>query len=282
MGVLDRIRSIIGGSSDGEGVADGRTASEGESAGIDRGAGTGRAGTDPGDDRKVGAHGAHWDAAVGTDDEVREATVEAVRRGETLPGRTVGGREVVGHRHPAGNAVWTCAVTTGESLTTAYPVAGGIGHEVTVTEVIEWANGVEAQVAFDLSGRRAAAFDAGYFRPVEYEAGDAIRLDLSGFAYEVAPAGGESQVTEGGVPEEGQQAFVGFDGGDVDDYLLRGRVEEVRHGEFRGRDLYGLRIPIPEGGEVAVYAADHVLDGYVPEPGDEVEGVVWLQAWVAD
>lgn len=288
MGVLDRIRSILGGSRDGETgdypadrPAGGGPAAGDDPPGIDRGAGTAREGAAD-DDRKAGAHGAHWDAVLGDDELVREAIVEAARAGETVPRRAVEGQGVTGRLHPAGNPVRTCAVTTDGTLTTAYPVGNGIAHEVTVTEVVEWANGVEAQVAFDLSGRRAAAFDAGYFRPIDYGPGDAVRMELSGFAYELAPAGGEAAVTEGEVPEEGEAAFVGFDGGDVDDYLVRGRVGEVRQGTYRGRDVYGLRLSIPEGGEVAVYAADHVLEGYVPEPGDEVEGVLWLQGWIRD
>lgn len=294
MGVLDRIRSLLesDGTRQGDGDGRGQSASGGNGAGgsrtaggqlgIDRGAGSDRVGVDPDDDRKTGAHGSHWDAVVPTDDAVRDATLDAVQEGDPVAGRSIRGSEVVGHRYPREGAVRTCAVSVDGTVTTAYPTAEGVPHEVTVTEVVEWANDVEAQVAFDLAGQRAAAFDASYFRHGgTYGEGDALRVALSGLAYDLSPAENGSDGGSGtDVPGDDPVAFVGFDGGDADDYLFRSRIRAVDRTAYRGLTVHRLRVPLSvDGPEIGVYAADHVLDGYVPESGEEVEGVLWLQGW---
>lgn len=282
MGVFDRIRTLFGGGDGGDArtgsgrmgddqVGDGRV-------GVDRGAGTRRVGVDPDDDRKTGAHGAHWDPLLPTE-ELREATVEAVEGGDPVAGRPLDGHEVQGYRHPADGPVRTCTVAVDGTVATAYPTAEGMVHDATVTEVVDWANDVEAQLAVEVAGRRAGLFDAAYFaRDRDYAPGDDVRLELAAFAYELEHTGGDGDVDPDAGPAEGPGVFVGFGGGDVDDYLFMGRVEAASRHRYRGRTVRRFRVPfVGDDVEIPVYAAERVIDGEVPQPGEEVEGVVWLQ-----
>ena len=40
----------------------------------------------------------------------------------------------------------------------------------------------------------------------------------------------------------------------------------------------------PDDGEfrIAIFASEHVLDGYVPQLGEDVEGILWLQGRIID
>ncbi len=297
MGIFDRIRSAIGGGSDTDPMDPLDTAGEGR-PGVDRGAGTDRVGVDPDDDRKTGSHGSHWDAIAERNSQVREATVAAVREGRSIEGRSVDGTSVVGHDYPDA-PLRTRAVSIDGTVATTFPVGTGIAHRVTIEEVIEWANDVEAQVAFELAGKRLAAFDAGYFaRESDYEAGETREFELSAFAYDLDPAeagaladdeAGDGTVTDDEQPVQSPDlaTYLPFEGGDVDDYVFQSPVSEVRELSFGSVTVYRLRLPLfrddhDRNVDVAVYAAEHMTGGYRPREGDAVEGVIWLQCRESD
>lgn len=277
--MFDQIRSALGTTGDERsGTPDGEPAAWEGQPGIDRGAGTDRVGVAPDDDRKTGAHGAHWEALVPAE-ELRAATVDAVEEGDTLRGRPVDGREVEGYYHPARGPVGTCAVALDGTLATAYPLAEGIVHPATVTEVVEWANGIEAQVAVEVGGRRAGLFDAGYFaRDREYAPGDEVDLELAAVAYELGTVEGEADVDPDAGPADGPGVFVGFDGGDLDDYLFTARVVDASRHRYRGRTVRRVRVPfVGDEVEIPVYAGEGAVEGEAPGPGEDAEGVIWLQ-----
>lgn len=283
MGLFDRIRDALGSGATG-GTPSGTDAPTRES--VDRGAGTDRVGVDPDDDRKVGSHGSHWDALTASSEEVRAAIRRAVDDGDRYGGRAVGGGEVVGHEAPADGSLRTTAVSIGGALATAYPVGTGVVHEVTVDEVIEWANGIEAQVDCHLHGKTLGAFDATYYRGREYGAGDGVAVELAAFAYDLDRAEAETVTTGSGeqVSTEGMAGAVPVEGGDLDEYVFQSTPKRVVETAFGDRTVYRLRLPLfrTEDGDdvdVAVYVGDH-LAGFRPQEGRDVEGVVWIQGQV--
>jgi hypothetical protein len=274
VGLFDRIRDALGG----------EDADRNGRGGVDRGAGTDRvAGADAGD-RKVGSHGSHWDGVTQTSEEVKTAMEAAVQDGERFEGPAVDGGAVAGYEYPSDRSIRTCAVSLGATLATAYPVGDGVVHEVAVERVVEWANGVEAQVEFDLAGEPLGAFDAGYYRHGgrNYVVGDTVSFELSAFAYDLERGEAENLTTESGeqFSTEGMAGVVPFEGGDTDDFVFRSTPKQVVETAFGNRTVYRLRLPLfrddGEDVDVQLYASDHVTGVRLRE-GRDVEGVIWLQ-----
>jgi len=283
MGIFDRLRDAVGGDADPGRGSSGDLAGRGDGSadpGVDRGSGSGRAGTD--DDRKTGSHGSHWDTLIRDNATVRESILATVEDGETREGIPVGGDRVTAHVHPTGGPIRTVAISVGGEVVTAYPVGDGSRREVTLDRVIPWANDVEAQLSFDCRGSRLAAFDTGYFfRGADsYDVGASYRTDLAAFVYDLE---GVDDPDRGTRPDDFAE-FLRFDGGDVDDYVFRTRLEGGTETTFAGNTVYRLQAPffVADGETVTVtfYVADHATGGYRPTAGDDVEGVCWLQGRV--
>lgn len=268
MGLFDRVRGLLGG--DGR---DGGGRDDDGRPGVRR-------------REREGGHGDHWDALVDLEDEAgfQETIMAAVEGGTPVGGEPLDGREVTG-LFSGPDPCQVCAVTVGPRLYTAYPALDGIEQELTVEEVIEWHTRVEAQVDGALGPASAAAFDTRYFARRDYDPGRTYAFSLAALAYTLVPAD-EGTVT-GPAGEEwtvaGMAGFVPFERGDVDDVVLRTTAREVETLAFDGRTVYRLTVPLFRRGErvagvdVALYASERALEGYVPEPGDDVGGVAWLQ-----
>lgn len=242
---------------------------------------------DPGSDAKSGSHGSHWDALVDGDEAIGRAVQRTIETGDAVRAPPVDGREVVGFRAGEGPVRSTAVTADGEMLT-AYPELDGIAHEFAVDEAIPWANGVEAQLRGRLGPASASFFPTDFFAEADATFGGDRQVELAGLAYYCAPQSGASDDavadidgTESADGEGGVVGFAPFDRGDVDDYVFRTRAKDVTATTFDGRAVYRLRAPLfrrdGEDVDVSLYAADRVLDGVVPEPGDDLEGVLWLQ-----
>ncbi|NHN47651.1 hypothetical protein G9464_08580 [Halostella sp. JP-L12] len=243
-------------------------------------------------DAKRGSHGSHWDALVDGDEAIGRAVQRTIETGDAVRAPPVDGREVVGFRAGEGPVRSTAVTADGEMLT-AYPELDGIAQEFAVDEEIPWANGVEAQFRGRLGPASAAFFPTDFYAEGGERDGDR-RVELAGLAYYCAPQSGASDDAvadvDGAVGGEGADdvdgnggvvGFAPFDRGDVDDYVFRTRAKEVTATTFDGRAVYRIRAPLfrrnGEDVDVSLYAADRVLDGVVPEAGDHLEGVLWLQ-----
>lgn len=275
MGLFDRLRDAVG-----------RESPVPTDPGVDRGEGSSRLGGDT--TRKTGSHGSHWDTLTPDNATAREAVLTAVEEGETRDGVAVEAGPVIAHVHPSSGPIRTVAISIDDRIVTAFPGGDGITHDVIVTDVTEWANGVEAQLSIDCVGRQLGAFDTGYFfrEPDWYGTGESYRMDIAGFAYELAhiQTNSDERRASGNSVDDWIAAIMQFDGGDVDDYVFRTRISGVEEHEFAGRTVYRIRAPLfrtdEDDVEFAIYASDHITGGYRPEPGDDVDGVCWLQGRV--
>lgn len=54
---------------------------------------------------------------------------------------------------------------------------------------------------------------------------------------------------------------------------------------FLNHDMYKLCVPIIRDGDTAVYCnlyvSEHILNGYIPCAGDDIEGVMWMNGHIA-
>lgn len=270
MGLFDRLRSAVGGASE-EPVEDEEEPAEREPTGLT--------------ERPSGDHGSHWGALTNDDAAIRDRVVECIEAGDPIQGRPIEDGEVVGYRHAPG-AVGTTAVTVDERVYTAYPTLEGVTQPLRLDEIRAWRNGVEAQLRGTVGGNEVGLFDADYFARDPYDPGETYDVSIAGLAYGLNPADGEVLTDEQGrrFSTEGVAAYVPLEDGDLDDYLFQTRVTDVVTLPFGNTTVARLRAPLCRVDgvdvDVALYAAERASDGWVPEVGDDVEGVCWLQGTV--
>lgn len=271
MGLFDRLLGLLGGSS--ETVADSQSA-----------VANGR--TETSDEAKSGSHGSHWDTLVGGDDDIKRTVMRTVETGDVTEAPPVDGRDIVGYR-AGDSSVGTVAVTADGEIWTAYPAAEGVEHRMHVDGLIPWRNGVEAQLRVQLDGAELNLFPTNFFAETDDAFGGERRVELAALAYDCEPAEAETIRDDSGeeFSTAGMAALLPFERGDVDDYTFQTRVKEVERESFDGRTVYRLLVPLfrtEDGDDVNVYlyAAEHVLGEFVPEVGDDIAGVLWLQGRV--
>lgn len=228
-------------------------------------------------------HGTHWNAVLPGTDAVRPLVRGTVEAADPEQGRTLEDGPVTAYTHGEG-PVRTRVLAVDGRVRTTYPVGEGIAHDVTLRDVDPWDSGIEARRWVDLVGARLAAFDAGYWRAERPPDIGSATLTLSAFAYKLEDAAGETVVDEAGNEYDVSKVagLFPFDGGGPDDYVFQTVVEDVATVPFGDETLYRVRAPLFRDDDrrdvdVSLYAATHVTDGYVPSPGDDASGVLWLQ-----
>jgi hypothetical protein len=231
-------------------------------------------------------HGSHWDTVLapeGREAALRTVLTATVEGGTPSEAGTHEDAPLVGYRDSP-NPVGATVVTLDEQVTTGYPVADGVGHEFGVTDRTEWASGVEAWVEGTVGAVTVTCFDADWFAHRSAPAGGDVTASLSVLLYNLQSADPtEPLVTADGAKADATAGFLPFEKGGADDYAVWTTVDDVTRWTWRDTAGYRLRAPLvrAEGSDdidVSMYVADHnLVDGYVPEPGDEVEGLGWVQ-----
>lgn len=281
MGLLDGVRALLG-------RGDGSDAS---TAGSDGAAQTGGRVTDeaeappPGFERTgpgFQSHDHHWDAiGVRRSDAVREFRSRSERDapavdgmsvdGEIVEGAPVDGAQVRGYHHPEG-PLGALVVERDSAVATAYPVAAGLEHDVDLTGLKQFENGLEAWVRGTLGGTAVTAFASNFFaQPAEFFGGE-CRASLAVIASDVERVDGTSDV---GVQPAARGAS--------DEYAFRTRVDavqSVRAGAFDATRFEGAlhRGATGRRVDVAFYVDAEHLAADELGVGDHVTGTGWLQA----
>ena len=199
-------------------------------------------------------------------------------------------------------------VQEGNQLWTAYPVcAEGPCTRLVVDEIKPWPNGIEGAVeAYMPEGESVCFFDPFFFLNKEkYREWAEIDVALSALAYvlgkfepEVAEPS-EEPLPES-APEQTDESSPASDAATAppeDEYLLADYVpcdgvadsgkiqfvvEEAVPVACVGRLFWRLTGVIMRADDdqemrIHVYASEQVLKGYLPQPGDEVWAVAWMQ-----
>lgn len=196
------------------------------------------------------------------------------------------------------------------ALFSAYPVVlDGALMDVTVTRIEPWEYGIEGWVegAVTAAGASICFFDTMYFAGTDtVPEGAVVSYQLAGLAYSLRPIALRSfgisegplwemekqrRLDEGESPEEasrpmelhmtGAAIFLPRSGDARDEAEFQGVIEAIDSFEHDGQKIYRLEIVLMRPNDLEfrlpVYASEHVLDGYVPRLGDDVQGVMWIQ-----
>jgi hypothetical protein len=146
---------------------------------------------------------------------------------------------------------------------------------VRITEVTECENGCEGQLEVYANGSTLKFFDALYFKNKNtYFPGKDARVLLAGIAYVLVRIKGSAH---------NQDLAFRHENGDVDDYVFRGRVEDVHEFSVLGRSALAIRVPFRIGGDSAIDIYVCATENATREKihkGVYVSGIVWLQGFV--
>lgn len=198
-------------------------------------------------------------------------------------------------------------------LFSGYPVAlDGVVQTVTVDRLSPWEYGIEGWVHAKAADTASISFfDTMYFAGSnQLAAGQKIDVSFAGLAYWLRPIQMRSfEVKEGPMWEmekerrlkEGksekeacQPVEIHMTGASIflprggdenpDDAQFQGVIDALDSFEHDGQKVYRMEMvvmrPDDEEFRIAVFASEHVLDGYVPQLGEDVEGILWLQGRV--
>jgi hypothetical protein len=196
----------------------------------------------------------------------------------------------------------------------AYPVLpNGIRHPVTLDHFEPWKFGIEGWMHGHItdSGVPICFFDTRYYAgSAEYQPGQVLDVSLAGLAYFLRPIQLRSfeikegpmwemerqrRLDEGDSQEDaerpveihmtGASIFLPRGGKNVrDEAQFQGVVDAIKSFEHDGQTIYRLEMIVlrPDDNEcrLPVFVSEHVLDGYVPQLGEDVEGTMWLQGQI--
>lgn len=203
----------------------------------------------------------------------------------------------------------------GEQLrpATTFPFLEGLHNDMTIEETHYWKNGVEGSVS---AFRNEDANPLWFYSPFLFRDREALTpgvrqcFMIAGLAYGIRKALlDEMSITDGPDYETHAREWLAVHPGAtrlevpqlkiplsgsrilfpdqfVNDYQLRvpvTSVDEVMIGPEKAYALiveFGLNTPNPL--RFPVYATERVCKGYVPQTGDEIDAMIWLQGRVAD
>ncbi len=194
-------------------------------------------------------------------------------------------------------------------LVSAYPFcATAIPMPVTIQEVRVWDTQTEAQIIGHGPGDAILTFfDSHYFKNKErYEPGKTLDFHLAALAYHAEPAKGQTikftdekllralnsaqaernpnQPIE--IPLDGAAIIFPHSEGDVDDYNYHLPVEAVETFQLGEHTIYRVKTTFlrldPPIESFLYVPANVAVNGYVPTPGDDLAGAMWLQGYLAE
>lgn len=208
---------------------------------------------------------------------------------------------VVSDIEPDSNLFWS-----------GYPVcAEGSNCRLIIDEIRSWDNGIEGTIEAHVpDGGMVYFFDPYFFlNKNRYVVGEEVMVKLSALAYMVQKSQQlEIEITEGPMLEIHRQRLLEDDpnadvssitsvpismdgaaiyfprGEDQDDAEVRFKVTETARFICEDRTFMRLSgiVMRPDSGDVYlnVFASEQVLGGYVPQVGDNVEAIVWMQGYM--
>lgn len=195
-------------------------------------------------------------------------------------------------------------------LFSGYPVAlDGVVQTVTINRVDPWEYGIEGWIHVTVADTASVSFfDTMFFAGSDQLVPDQqVDVSFAGLAYWLRPIQmrsfeikegpmwemeRERRIKEGEEEKEasrpveihmtGASIFLPHGGDEIpDDAQFQGVIDALDSFDHDGQRIYRMEMVVmrPEDKEfrIAVFASEHVLDGYVPQLGEDVEGILWLQ-----
>lgn len=239
--------------------------------------------------KKSGMHGSHWDTLVESDTELQSIVMGTVEKSESKESMKWSGDQKITAFFSSGEHLKTCTITVNNQIWTAYPfIHDGIIHEVTIEDIDMWLNELEGQIQCGLGGTSFAFFDTMYFKNKDkYKNGEKYNFSLSAMAYSLAKAEPKTIKDKEGreLSTKGMAAFFPFQNGDIDDFIFQVPVKEVMELKFENKDIYRIKAPLFRSNgswdiDIYIYASKSTTKGYVPQAGDDISGIMWLQGYI--
>lgn len=262
-----------------------------------------------------------WVALVGDPQHFMSQIVATVlHAGGTRPSwqRTVRGEEYVLMAWPEDQPVRAAVLMRGPAEgqlkpATAVPLIEGLPNNFMVDTVVPWATGVEANIGVEVTenGKPLWFYNPLYFRDKEdLTPGVVHTFLLGGLAYGLRKALlDELTITRGPQYEGYAEAWLADNPGkkrlDVPplkipmkgntiimpgrifgEYEIRNTIAAVEKAQIDKTEVYVITVTFPFGEGPAlvlpIYAAAHLLAGYEPQVGDDIDAYVWLQGRIMD
>jgi hypothetical protein len=187
-------------------------------------------------------------------------------------------------------------ITKNNDKLCSYPVFN-IGRPIParITDVTECENGYEGQLEVYVNGAPVEIFDTMYFKNKNtYVPGKDVSVLISGIGYVLSrisqPKPQDKKDKKIKDKKSPKAEFMGdadlafrYENGDVDDYVYRGFVQEVREFEVMGKKAQVIRTTLRISGDSAIDIYICATENAIKEKlqkGDHISGIVWLQGFI--
>jgi len=166
-------------------------------------------------------------------------------------------------------------------LATAYPVLfGETKADVKINKILEWPIQIEATIEGEIGEASLNFFPTDFFYlRDEYIQGKVNKVSLGFFAYNQSTNVFKDETMEidgKKIKLDEAEIILPLKHGYLDDYIVSGKVEDVREVKILDEDAIITRIKCLPIGELEIFALKRNTDK-VPDEGDIVYAVGWLQ-----
>jgi hypothetical protein len=235
-------------------------------------------------------HGGHMRVIAKNDEDASRVGSEALRTSRDKKTLNYGEDSISGYLSDMNYLKFLTITKNSDSLCT-YPVFNiGTPLAARITDVTECENGYEGQLEVYVNGAPVEMFDTMYFKNKNgYVPGKDIKVLISGIAY-VLSRTSRPKPQNKKEKKAAEQEFMGdadlafrYENGDVDDYVFRGVVHEVREFEVMGKKAQAIKTTVRLRGDAAIDIYICATENAIKEKlqkGDHISGIIWLQGFI--
>ncbi len=242
-------------------------------------------------------HAGHMRIIARNDEDGIRAGSEALRTARDKKTINYGEDSISGYLSDM-NYLKFLTITKNNDKISSYPVFNiGKPLPARITDVTECENGYEGQLEVYVNGAPIEIFDTMYFKNKNtYVPGKDITVLISGVAYVLSrisqPKPQDKKLKDKKIKDKksSKPEFMGdadlafrYENGDVDDYVFRGVVQEVREFEVMGKKAQVIKTTFRIRGDSAIDMYICATENATREKlqkGDHISGIVWLQGFI--
>ena len=261
-------------------------------------------------------HGNKWDALFGTAEYFMvEHMVKSVKKSSVLCQQEINGNKYAGLVYPDNSPIQVMSIIEAKDnkneFTSAYPFLEGINNNLVVSSLYPWENQMEGEIAACADeGQVFNFFDPLFAKDLPYlEPNKEKTFSLAALAYDIEYAENQVfQINKGGFYEVHLKEFLEANPEKTKEdcpyvelkmegckmllptketcvWEFRSSILDIEYIDFLDEKIAKMKIEIPryedEMMNIYLYAARTLLNGYNPQVGDEIQGILWLSGYLA-